>query len=210
MDRLGYQSIGGYNMMLLELLIIGGIIYFLFRLFAGGRRDAPPKQRESRPGGDMDRQAQEFWNHLRSKEPDTSRQSPGAGSTASVGSSDFNQEEFLQGAKAVYRRLQEAWDRRDLKDILQFTTDNLFRELESRAREEPDPGETELLLVNARFLESSRQGAEERASVYFDVLLRESGEGPNSKQVREVWTFCREKDNPDSHWKLDRIQPANE
>ena len=197
-------------MMLLELVIIGGIIYLLFRLVAGRRRDAPPKQRESRPGGDMDRQAEDFWNHLRSKEPDTSRQSPGSNRTDSAGSPDFNQEEFLQGAKAVYRRLQEAWDKRDLEDIRQFTTKNLLRELESRARQDPDPGETELLLVNARFLESSREGAEERASVYFDVLLREDGEGPNSKQVREVWSFSREKDNPDSHWKLDGIQAAKE
>ncbi|MCF8104800.1 MAG: 39S ribosomal protein L45 [Desulfohalobiaceae bacterium] len=197
-------------MMLLELLIIGGIIYLLFRFVAGGRRDAPPKQRESRPGGDMDRQAQDFWNHLRSKEPDSSRQSPESGSTAPAGSPGFNQEEFLQGAKAVYLRVQEAWGKRDLEDIRLFTTERFFRELESRVRQDPKSGATEILLVNARFQESSRQGAEERASVYFDVLLREGGGGPDSKQVREVWTFCREKDNPASHWKLDGIQQADE
>ncbi len=210
MDRLGYQSIGGYSMMLLEFLVIVGIIFLLFRLVAGRRRDAPPKQRESRPPVDMDRQARDFWNHLRSSGPETSSGNEAQVGASSAGDSDLDQQEFLQGAKAVYLRLQEDWDKRDLEDIRLFTTESFFRELESRVREDQEPGETEILLVKARFLESSREGAEERASVYFDVLLREDREGPNSKQVREVWTFCREKGNPASHWKLDGIQQVNE
>ena len=54
---------------------------------------------------------------------------------ASAVPADFNQEEFLRGAKMAYTRLQESWDRRDLDDIAQFATPAVLTELRAKYAE---------------------------------------------------------------------------
>ena len=118
----------------------------------------------------------------------------------------FDAGEFLAGAKLMFTRMQESWDQRDLDDIAEFTTAPVLEEITRQAEEDPAPAQTDILLVNARLLEASREGsgreASETASVYFEVLMRERRE-QESFEMREVWHFVRKNG---ASWKLDGIQ----
>jgi predicted lipid-binding transport protein (Tim44 family) len=117
----------------------------------------------------------------------------------------FNEEEFLNGACAMYIRLQESWDKRDLGDIRQFTSPEVFSEIQSQAKEDPHPGKTELLLINPRLIEVREFDGQTIATVLFDVMMRE-GEDRVSNQVRELWHFSRDAQRVDSFWTLEGIQ----
>lgn len=117
---------------------------------------------------------------------------------------DFNVDEFLRGAKAAYTRLQQSWDKRDLADIAQFVTPAVMQTLEEQAREDPNPSNTEIMLVNAQLEGFEQDGNDQRAQVYFDVLMRESPAQQQPDDVREIWHFVR--DGSTGEWKLDGIQ----
>lgn len=117
----------------------------------------------------------------------------------------FDIDEFLEGAKLAYTRLQASWDKRDLNDIAQFTTPPVMEALREQLAQEPSSGRTEIILVNAQLLEVNEYGTEERAQVYFDVLLREDPQQSTPTNAREIWHFVRERSN-NGMWKLDGIQ----
>ena len=203
----GHGMAGGMMGGLLNLLIIGLLVYFfvrVFRRFRGGqsasqdsvrqdyRREEAPAQYSGQSGA---------WDALRSDPP--AQQAAESSETALP--ADFDQEEFLRGAKAAYTRLQASWDHRDLEDISQFATEDVMRELRQQAEEDPNPGKTEILLVNASVIEVRDEGDLRRVAVYFDVLMREDQQAARPEQVREVWHFVCSRADGDS-WKLDGIQ----
>ena len=117
----------------------------------------------------------------------------------------FDQDEFLQGAKAAYTRLNAAWDKRDLDDIANFATPAMMDELRSHLAEDPKPSQTEIMLVNASIVAVEAVGDEQMASVYFNVLLREDPNQSAPTEIREVWHFVRP-GTGDGMWRLDGIQ----
>lgn len=120
---------------------------------------------------------------------------------------DFNADEFLRGAKMAYNRMQKAWDRRDLDDIAQFVTPAVFNVLKEQAASDPNPSNTEIMLVNAQLMGVEKEGDEERAQVYFDVTMREDPGQQTPEQAREIWHFVRVGAN--GEWKLDGIQQVD-
>lgn len=144
---------------------------------------------------------------------DRSRDAPAAGAQSFAAApgvdipQDFDADEFLRGAKMAYSRLQSSWDKRDLDDIAQFTTPAVLEAVREQLAAEPDPGTTEVLLVNAQLLGVENEGNEQRAQVFFDVLLRESPDQQAPSNVREIWHFVRP--SGDGTWKLDGIQQVD-
>ena len=116
----------------------------------------------------------------------------------------FDAEEFLRGAKMAYTRLQNAWDKRDMDDIAQFTSSAVQHAVREQMEADPKPSNTELLLVNAQLLGVENEGNEQYAQVFFDVLMRESPDQQAPSTVREVWHFMRPVQG--GSWKLDGIQ----
>lgn len=190
---------------LLDLLLIGGGLFLLFR-FLGARRssrqsgptmartyaaeplrDVPPQGTATGSG----------WDNL------------GAASQAPAGPqtpSGFDTEDFLAGAKTLYTRLQRAWSARDLHDIESFSTPAFMADVRRQAAEDPTPTPTDVLLVDAKLLEVREQNGVTIASAYFDTLLREDPKADKPEQVREVWHFVRRADQPGDTWRLDAIQ----
>ncbi|MDR3357936.1 MAG: 39S ribosomal protein L45 [Desulfovibrio sp.] len=186
----------------LDILLVGLLVYLALKFFAarrrpaeaeaGGRRTAFTDHRDVSPEGNSG------WDGLRSgayPEPDPSRSDIPA---------DFDAEEFLRGAKMAYTRLQAAWDKREMEDIAHFATPAVLEKIREDLAADPLPGATELLLVNARLLHVEKTGGEERAEVFFDVLMRESPDQPAPVSVKEIWHFLRS--GADGNWKLDGIQ----
>ncbi|MDR2743766.1 MAG: 39S ribosomal protein L45 [Desulfovibrio sp.] len=187
---------------LLDILLIGLLIYLALKFFAGRRRPA-----EAVAGGqhtaftdnrDVSPEGNSGWDRLRS---DASPEPAPPGSDIPA---DFDTEEFLRGAKMAYTRLQASWDKRDLEDIAHFATPAVLERIREDLAAAPSPGTTELLLVNAHLLHVEKRDGEDRAEVFFDVLMRESPDQPAPASVKEIWHFLRS--GADGSWKLDGIQ----
>ena len=197
----GMHSWGGPG--LLDILIFGGLLFLLFR-FLKVRRMAT--QEAGHASFSTGLGSQETWGSPR----------PGYGSGQGVPipaaaeevkiPQGFDQEDFMKGAKAVYTRLQNSWDKRDLEDIRQFTSKEVWEEINRQAQEDPQPGKTEILRVNARLLEVASSNSHTVASVLFDVLMRESKDRDMAEEVREIWHFSKEDSDPNSFWVLEGIQ----
>ncbi|MBN2125223.1 MAG: Tim44 domain-containing protein [Deltaproteobacteria bacterium] len=190
---------------LLDILIIGGGLFLLFR-FLRARRDA------MQAAGPMSFQGA---GADPSMEPGVGTSRPGWGALgygqdltqgAAPIPPGFDVEEFLTGAKAAYNRIQQSWDKRDLEDIRHFTSPEVWEEMHRQAQEDPTPGKTEIVLLKADVLEVKREGSDTVASVIFDVLMRESADEKRPKQVKEMWHFSRKEDVPGSFWVLEGIQ----
>lgn len=117
----------------------------------------------------------------------------------------FDAQEFQKGAEAIFTRMQASWDKRDLEDIRQFTSSEVFAEIQSQAQEDPTPGKTEVLLVNSRVVEVRDLDGQTVVSVLYDAMLREDGDR-TAKQVREMWHFSRDARKPEEFWTLEGIQ----
>lgn len=92
-------------------------------------------------------------------------------------------------------------------DIALFATPAVLDVLREQQAQDPNPSRTELLNINQQLMNVTDDGLNQRAQVYFEVLMRED---PNQRQpetVREIWHFVRTL--PDGTWKLDGIQQAH-
>lgn len=209
----GFGGIGFLDIILLVLAF-----FFLRKMFRSRRMESQQtayqggghanyNQQQYTPPDDnystMQRESHDAWSNLRS--------TPAGGGHAQnvqpevTTPAGFDSDEFLEGAKIVFNRLQESWDKRDLDDIKQFTTPEVFESIKQQAKDDPVPSRTEILMSNARLLEVKEEADGILATVYFDVLMREDQSAQHPEQVREVWHFLKNQKD-DSMWMLDGIQ----
>ena len=193
---------------IMDILLLGILLFVGLKLFARARSKAqpapagagnapmggmePPLQRNDTAASGWDTLSGQ--NNAYNSQPEVVIPMP----------ADFDAEEFLRGAKMAYNRLQAAWDSRDLNDIAQFASPAVMDAVRQQLAEETEPSTTEILLVNAQLLSVVNEDKEQRAQVYFDVLMRERPDQPTPSNVREIWHFVRELDG--GTWKLDGIQ----
>ncbi len=193
---------------IMDILLLGILLFVGLKLFARARSKAQPAPAGAgnAPMGGMEPPLQR--NDTAASGWDTlSGQNNAYNSQHEVVipmPADFDAEEFLRGAKMAYNRLQAAWDSRDLNDIAQFASPAVMDAVRQQLAEETEPSKTEILLVNAQLLSVVNEDKEQRAQVYFDVLMRERPDQPTPSNVREIWHFVRELDG--GTWKLDGIQ----
>lgn len=214
----GMMGSGG-GIGLLDILLIGAAVWLLFR-FLKRRHEAQGSesqdnaaygtsyggsQRTPFDNGGMQRSDAQpsGWDALREQ----------SGGTAGAFTSDnpdipagFDVDGFLKGAKMAYTRMQSSWDRRDIDDIAQFATAPVIEELRRQKEEDPNPSQTQILLINAQLTKFEEFGDQDRATVYFDVLMRENPNQEQPEHACEYWTFVREHDT--GSWKLDGLQQA--
>ena len=208
---LGGHGFAGGGMF--DILLIAGALYLLFK-FLGRRRSAQtghthvgvsmpvPDRDEHQYSADTTRGS--AWDTLSGKSGSAAESL----STANV-PAGFDQEDFLRGAKMLYQRMNDSWDKRDINDIAEFATQPFMAEIRQQAAESPDPEKTEIMLVNASLVSVLTEAGRETAAVYFNVLLREDPKQSSPTQVREVWHFVRAANSKDS-WKLDGIQQVED
>lgn len=201
---------GGVGMF--DLLLLGGGIWLLMR-FLRARR--PAAQHAGRTGGMSYGGGGPQYGQTYDAEPTrrTAANSGWGGLGSQGGMADaakgitlppnFDSDEFLEGAKIAFNRLQASWDARDMDDIAQFASPAVLEEIRRQAAQDPSQSVTEVLMVNARLLEAKQDGTATLATVYFDALMREEKGGPTD-QVREVWHFRRKTDS--GAWVLDGLQ----
>jgi len=130
---------------------------------------------------------------------------PVAASLASNIPADFPVETFLRSAKTSFIRLQAANDRKDLNDIREYTTPEMFAEISMQIQERDDaPQKTDVLAINGELLEVVNEGDTAIASVRFTGQLRENNGAPDN--VDEIWHVHKNLRDDKSVWLLAGIQ----
>jgi len=117
----------------------------------------------------------------------------------------FDTAAFLRGAKMNFVKLQLANDQSRLEEIREFTTDELFAQLERDVAERRGEGQqTDVEALEAELVDLATEGERHWASVRFSGRVREArGTGP--VDFAEVWNLVKPADGS-SGWLLAGIQ----
>ena len=118
---------------------------------------------------------------------------------------DFPVESFLRSAKTSFIRLQAANDRKDLNDIREYTTPEMFAEISMQMQERGDaPQRSDVLASTGELLEVANEGDWAIACVRFTGQLRENNGMPEN--VDEIWHVQKNLRDDKSVWLLAGIQ----
>jgi len=132
---------------------------------------------------------------------------PVAASTAQAGNipADFPVENFLRSAKTSFIRLQAANDCKDLNDIREYTTPEMFAEISMQMQERDNtPQKTDVIAINGELLQVANEGDMAIASVRFTGQLCENNS--TTENVDEVWHVQKNLRDDKSVWLLAGIQ----
>lgn len=118
---------------------------------------------------------------------------------------DFPVETFLRSAKTSFIRLQAANDRKDLNDIREYTTPEMFAEISMQMQERDNtPQKTDVISINGVLLAVANEGDLAVASVRFTGQLSENNGAPEN--IDEVWHVQKNLLDEKSVWLLAGIQ----
>ena len=118
---------------------------------------------------------------------------------------DFPVENFLRSAKTSFIRLQAANDRKDVNDVREYTTPEMFAEISMQMQERDNaPQKTDVININGELLEVANEGDWAIASVRFTGSLSENNGAPES--VDEVWHVQKNLRDDKAVWLLAGIQ----
>jgi predicted lipid-binding transport protein (Tim44 family) len=115
----------------------------------------------------------------------------GVSASAPAIPADFDVEGFLRVAKLNFVRLQTANDARNLEDIREFTTPEVFAEIKLQMDERGAAAQrTDVVQLDAELLEAVTEGQQHVASVHFNGLIREEA-GAAAASFDEVWVLTK-------------------
>lgn len=130
---------------------------------------------------------------------------PAAPAAAANIPADFPVDSFLRGAKTTFIRLQAANDRKDLNDIREYTTPEMFAEISMQMQERGDAAQkTDVVAIDTALLEVATEGDYAVASVRMSGQLRENNGAPES--FDEIWHVQKNLKDDKSVWLLAGIQ----
>jgi predicted lipid-binding transport protein (Tim44 family) len=102
---------------------------------------------------------------------------------------DFDVAGFLRNAKVYFIRLQAAWDAKNLADIREFTTPEVFAEIRMQLEEEKGINKTDVLDLEATLLGIETGPTDYLASVRFSGSMRENE--AQAVPFEEVWNLSK-------------------
>ncbi len=118
---------------------------------------------------------------------------------------DFPVEAFLRSAKTSFIRLQAANDRKDINDIREYTTPEMFAEISMQINERDNtPQSTNVLSISTTLLSVQNEGDYAIASVRMSGELSENKGAAES--FDEVWHVQKSLHEKDAVWLLAGIQ----
>ena len=187
-------GMGGGMGSILMMLLVAGVVMFLVSMFRKPQ-SAMQYAGSGAPYG----------------QPEPSQQPCAGGSaaaplaTAANIPADFPVEAFLRSAKTSFIRLQAANDRKDVDDIREYTTPEMFAEISMQLRERDNtPQKTDVLTINTELLEVVTENDYSIASVRMSGQLRENNSTPEN--FDEVWHVQKNLRDDKSVWLLSGIQ----
>jgi predicted lipid-binding transport protein (Tim44 family) len=123
---------------------------------------------------------------------------------------DFDVQGFVRNAKMSFIRLQAANDAKDLGDVRDYTTPQVYAAVALQMQERGDTAQrTEVVSIDAQVLHVVTEGEKMIASVRFTGLIREN-DAVNPEPVDEVWHVEKDLANADSSWLIAGIQQVEQ
>ena len=196
----------GMGSMLMMLLLAGGVL-FLFKQYKKSQlaNNQSGQANFQYAGGSSNH------NNAHTRPSYNGSSFSGASSTQANAQSipvDFPQESFLRNAKASFIRLQAANDVKDLNDIRQYTTPEVFAEISMQLQERGNAVQsTNVISIQAELLEVATEGDYAIASVRFTGQLSENNNA--AENVDEIWHIQKNARESQANWLLAGIQQAN-
>ena len=194
----GLGGLGGAMGGILMALLAAAVVMFLIAKFRKPQSQQPAMQYAG--GGS----------------PYQPRQEPFVGGTASAtpqpidhsGIPDgFPTEAFLRSAKTSFIRLQAANDRKDLDDIREYTTPEMFAEISMQLQERGDaPQKTDVLTIDTQIIEVVNEHDNAIVSVRMSGQLRENNDAPET--FDEIWHVQKNLRDDKAVWLLSGIQQS--
>ncbi|GAB6068157.1 Tim44-like domain-containing protein [Methylothermus subterraneus] len=186
---------------LVDLLVFGGIALALVKLLA--RRRQP--EEAAYPAGATSSAAEGSASRAFDTDLLFKREhlKPPVASSLVHTPVDFDLNDFLDQAKAIFRKLQAAWSQGELAEIRALTTDEAFMEIKAQ-KECGESGAVEVLALEAQLLDYQETADAQMAAVLFAATLAEEGQEP--EPIEEIWHFVRAKNAVRPIWRLDGIQ----
>jgi predicted lipid-binding transport protein (Tim44 family) len=183
----------------LMLLLIGLAIFFVIRLIF--RRKAPESQPLQYAGAGNTPAPMQF------EAPAAGSTAPAAATTGSI-PAGFDVDGFLRQAKLNFVRLQAANDQKNIEDIRNFTTPEMFAEIKLEIDERGGgTQQTDVVTLNAELLDVAEENRQYVASVRFHGAIREV-EGAAPEAFDEVWHLTKPLDGSRG-WVVAGIQQYN-
>lgn len=119
---------------------------------------------------------------------------------------DFDVAPFERQAEAAFIRLQAANDAKDLNDIRDFTSPEMFAEISLQLKERGDaPQRTEVVTLSVNVLEVVTENNRAIASVRYTGTIREDV-GALPESFDEVWHVAKSLNDDSATWTLAGIQ----
>jgi predicted lipid-binding transport protein (Tim44 family) len=116
---------------------------------------------------------------------------------------DMNVAEFTHAAQVLFLRLQAASDAGNLADIREFTTPEMYAEIQLEiSGRNGAPNVTEVFKLDSQLLGVEEINGVQLASVRFSGTIRENP-GAHAERFSEVWNFAKGRDG---RWLLAGIQ----
>jgi predicted lipid-binding transport protein (Tim44 family) len=195
----GFQGFGAPG--LIEILLIGGIIYFIYRWFAR-RKEAAMMSSAGAGAGGYQESAPAYAAPASDKSfnPDVS----------------INENFIKDIAKSSFQSVQSAWTRGDLKPVRHLMTDRMFTYLEDQLSQVRASGLRNIVEIvyfqNVELVETDAENEDKVAVVEIDALIRDykldsqdrvvEGSKDSPFEIREYWAFV----GKGLDWKLDDIK----
>jgi predicted lipid-binding transport protein (Tim44 family) len=195
--------------MLLMVLLLGGVAFLVFRLFASRNAARAPAEKPLSFAG------------IGSAIPTapTPPAESASGGTAShdaylqrpvIDIPDFEVEPFVRVAKTSFIRMQAANDAGDLDDIRDFTTPEMYAEIAMQLNERGAPGaKSEVVSLDAKVIEAVVEDQHAIASVRFWGLMREQP-GANPEPFDEIWHVRKSLKDRKASWLIAGIQQSQQ
>ncbi|HEY6895690.1 MAG TPA: TIM44-like domain-containing protein [Rhodocyclaceae bacterium] len=187
---------GFANFAMIALLVVGGI--FLIRMLFS-RRQPEPAYAGSAPGTSR-------YEPLQAVPASAAPAAvPAAADETIPVPADFDIQGFLRQAKLNFNRLQAANDAGNMDDIKQFTSPEVFAEVEMQYQERGrSKQQTDVVQLDAALVEVITEEKRHVASVRFHGLLREE---PNAAPIPfdEIWHLIKPVDGSEG-WRVAGIQ----
>jgi predicted lipid-binding transport protein (Tim44 family) len=198
---------GGAAAGILMLLVLGALAFVAFRMFAARGKPAATETKPVAFAGI----GQNVPDRPAFERPTFDRPASALSSTEPLRAAaripaDFPSEAFLRQAKISFIRLQAANDAKDLDDIRNYTTPEMYAEISMQLEERGNEAQkTEVLNVHPTLIEVASEDGYEIASVRFAGLIREAVDA-NPESFDEVWHVRKKIGDRNATWLIAGIQ----
>ena len=121
----------------------------------------------------------------------------------------FDPQGFMDGAKAAYKMIVDAYAEADLETLRNFTDDDVYDAYASSIDSRKEDGREPTRLLRVKSAEMLEAGVEDGVSSVLVAFVSELAQGDYVRTAKEIWTFDRLIDSRDPNWRLSDVEVAS-